>query len=95
MNTIATTIRDQIGNRALFMLGAQNLLATEKGLSFKIRGCRKISHVRVTLDPCDTYTVQFVKCVGTAIKTVAVSYQVYCDGLLQVIEHHTGLATSI
>jgi hypothetical protein len=34
---IAMTIKQQIGNKALFIIGAKNLVAVNNGLAFKIK----------------------------------------------------------
>lgn len=94
--TVANEIKNQIGTRALFMLGACNILGGEKELTFKIRGCRKVTHITITLDPSDTYTVTFCKCRGfEAPTTVKEVEMVHADGLCQVIEINTGLAVSL
>lgn len=77
------------------MLGAQNLLGSEKGLSFKIRGSQQVSHIQIELTPADTYTVTFLKVRARVTKTVAVAEGVYADCLRKVIESHTGLYTRL
>lgn len=90
---IATTIRDQIGNRAFVMMGARDLLGDETGLQFKVgRNSKGVSCVRVELDPSDTYTVRFYKRSG---KELASCSDVYCDSLRTVIEQNTGLYLSL
>ena len=93
--TVANTIRDQIGKRALLMLGAVNLVGDEKSLSFKVRGCRTITHIRVTLEADDTYTMEFYKCRGINRTLVKSHSQVYADMLNNFIESETGLRTSL
>lgn len=94
--TVANTIKAQLGARALFMLGAQNFLGDATTLTFKVRGSRLVTHIRITLTPMDTYTVTFLKVRGfNPPVSVAVIEDVYNDGLLQVIESNTGLRTSL
>ena len=95
--TVANEIRDQIGHQTFLMLGAQNLLGSEKGLSFKIRGSRKVSRIRIELAADDTYTVTFLKITGRAlnVKTIATEEGVYVDSLHRVIESNTGLRTRL
>ena len=97
-NTVATTIRAQLGNGTLTMLGAHTLIDHGDALSFKIRGSRKANYVKVILDPSDTYTVEFVK-LGRApsfkVTEVASFSMVYADNLHQVIERVTGLYTRL
>ncbi len=93
---VANTIREQIGGRALFMLGAFNLLGDDRSLSFRIRGCRDGNLISVRLDPSDTYTVKLLKVGGRAgVVEVASWPLVYCDELRYAIERITGLATSL
>lgn len=92
---VANNIRAQIGNRALLMMGARNLVGSENSLSFQIGGCPQVSHIKVTLEPSDTYKVEFFKIRGTNIKTVHTSEMIYADGLCQCIEVNTGLLLSL
>ena len=93
--SVATTIRDQIGHKALYMLGAQNIGGTENSLSFKIRGTNKVSHIKITLNSMDTYDVEFFKIRGSKISTVNKVDGIYADQLLEIIEQNTGLYTSL
>lgn len=99
---VANTIRDQIGHRALFMLGASNLLGTENSLEFKIgRNAKGVTHIKITLDPSDTYTVEFAKrrmnhkTFVLDVKVLAKIDDVYVDMLHSVIEEYTGMYTSL
>jgi hypothetical protein len=95
-NQIATTIAAQIGNRAFAMMGAKNLLASERALQFKIgRNAKGVTHVTVTLDPTDTYTVKFDRVRKYVAKPVAEVEGVYVDSLRSVIESNTGLYLSL
>ena len=98
MSNIAATIQNQIGNRALYMLGAKNLIDHGDALSFRIRGSRKANYIKVTLDPSDTYSIEFKK-LGRApaykVTDVADFSGVYVDSLHAIIERTTGLYTSI
>ncbi len=93
--TIAKEIHNQIGKASFFMIGAKNLVGDEKSLTFKImRNAKRVTHVRVTLDDSDTYTVEFIK-VGNApkfvTKTLDTISMVYNDMLKSVIGDGTGL----
>jgi hypothetical protein len=98
---IARTIQQQIGGSALFMLGAKDLLAGENYLTFKIRGCKTVSHIRVTLEPTDTYKMEFIKVQMATVRrdhkveVVAIETDVYAENLNALIEKHTGLATRL
>ncbi len=100
---VANIIRQQLGARTLFMLGAQHLTALARaagtlggkprgpGLGFGIRGSKKVNAIHITLDPSDTYTVKFSK----GAKTVSSFEDVYADNLHHIIEKETGLYTSL
>jgi hypothetical protein len=92
---IANTIKDQIGSKAFYMLGAQNLAGDENSLTFKIRGSRKVTHIKVKLDPDDTYEMTFWKALGYNFKTVKVIPGVYAEDLNRMIRETTGLATNL
>lgn len=96
---VANTIAEQIGHRAFMMLGAKNLLGDENSLTFKIgRNVQGVTHVRVQLDPDDTYTMQFLK-VGRAPrfekKVLSEASNIYADQLRKVIEQKTGMYTNL
>lgn len=94
--TVANTIRDQIGHPAFVMMGAKDLAGGSDNLQFKVgANAKKVTHVRVVLDPSDTYTVTFYKCRGASIKELAAQSLVYADQLRKVIETHTGLYLSL
>ncbi len=93
---VAAIIQDQIGRKAFFMLGAKDLVSTEKSLRFKIgRNAKSVSHVEVTLDPSDTYTVRFIRLRAGKTTVIADVSDVYVDSLHSVIEQHTGMYTSL
>jgi hypothetical protein len=96
---IANTILSQIGGRQMAsMTGAKDFTAIENGLQFKLPSNFAkdgINCVRVVLDPCDTYTVTFLKVRGTSVKQIASYDQTYCDQLRGLFEEVTGLRTSL
>lgn len=105
MNTTDMTVANEIlrqlgGSRFVAMTGAKDILGGPNRLQFQVgRGAKDgINKVRITLDPSDTYTVQFFK-MGRAplfeIKTVAEFSDVYADSLRQVFESATGFYTSL
>lgn len=93
--TIANEIRNQIGNKALYMLGAKDLVGDEKSLRFKIRGSRKVNCIRVTLNALDLYDVEYMKMRKFECKEVAKDEDIYADMLNASIERNTGLYTSM
>lgn len=93
---IAETIRDQIGNRALFMIGARDLMATKSGLRFKVgRNAEGVTHLEIRLDANDTYTIDALRVRGGKVKLVHKALDVYADSLHGAIERMTGMATSL
>lgn len=102
---IARTIQQQIGNRAFMMMGAYDLMGLGNGLEFSFRGSKRCNLLRIELEADDTYTLTFCKrtpfrisAAGLArggTKPVYTVRDVYCSQLLDMIEHHTGLYTSL
>ena len=104
---IASSIYRQIGHSALYMMGAKNLVDQGDGLSFRIRGSKRINHVRVILDEgSDTYRVELSK-IGRAPlykTTTVVSVEgIYAEGITgssgetlnSILQSETGLALSL
>ena len=93
---IAKEIRRQIGNRAFFMMGGKNLIASEDALTWKIgRNAKNVTHVTVTLDPSDTYTIKFQRVHGLKVTDKGELSMVYADQLHALIEENTGLYLSL
>jgi hypothetical protein len=93
---IANTIKAQLGHKALFMIGAKDLTGSANALSFRIgRNCKSVNAIKITLEPSDTYTVEFLYVTKRGIKVRAKCEDVYCDSLHATIESHTGLYTSL
>jgi hypothetical protein len=95
--TVAATIRQQVGSRAFVMMGSRLILEDERSILFEIRGCPKINKARITLEPTDTYRVEFFKIArrGLDVTTVADHEGVYADSLRPLIEKQTGLYLSL
>ena len=93
--TVAQTIADQIGGKALYMLGAKNLIDHGDALSLRVRGSRTVNYIKVTLTPADLYDVEFGKVHGTSYKVKATEEGIYADMLHDSIERNTGLYTSL
>ena len=102
--TPCAIILDQLGRRALFMLGAKDLMAIEdrKGLRFKVgRNAKGVNRVDIVLADDDTYTITFSsvrKQRGSYVHDVKVLAQetmVYADSMHRTIETHTGMYTSL
>lgn len=91
---VANTIRSQIGNRALFFLGAKNLMGTADSLAFRVgRNAKGVNYVVVKLMPSDTYHVEFRSVRGTSNKLKSEVTDVYVDSLHCTIESGTGMYT--
>lgn len=96
-NTIANEIYRQIGGKRLsIMTGAKNFIASEDGLSFRLPGTmtkNRINVVRITLNPSDTYKVEFGALRGSKYKVVSTHDGVYNDSLMELFRQETGLET--
>src|SRR5207248_1942908 len=99
---VAETILEQLGGqRFIAMTGAKNFLGDSNALGFKLpAGIARdgINHVRITLDPSDTYTVVFTKlgrAPGYAVTVIAEVENVHDDSLRAVFTRYTGLDTSM
>lgn len=103
LQQIAETIRvHQIGRQACAMIGAHEFvygLDTKEGagpfLRFRIKGCRRVSIIKVTLNPSDTYTMTFLKVRGMDVRIIEELDGLYADQLRSTIESVTGLAVSL
>jgi hypothetical protein len=93
---IANTIKDQIGGKALFMIGAKNLMGHENGLSFRVgRNAKKVNYVKITLNGRDLYDLEFGWIRGMKYTVKATETDYYFDMLHSAIEEHTGMYTSL
>jgi hypothetical protein len=103
MHTVPQTILAQLGgNRFLAMTGAKHLTGGVQYLSMALPNARymkaKITHLRITLDPSDTYTVEALHCNmrgKNPIQTIVRECDVYCDNLRKTFTQLTGLETSL
>ncbi|PNX50113.1 MAG: hypothetical protein BV458_13770 [Thermoplasmata archaeon M9B2D] len=96
---IGSIIYNQIGKSAFAMMGASNIMITKNGLQWKVgKNSKKVTHVTVTLEASDTYTVKFQK-VGRSpsfkVTDIATAEDVYVENLHQVIQDNTGLYLSL
>ena len=96
----AIEIMNQLGGKQFIaMTGAQYITydgkASSPNLSFKFRGSKIATHVKIALDVMDTYTVTFYKIRGAAIKTVKEWDGVYNDMLRDIFTTTTGLDTRL
>ena len=99
---VANTILEHLGGqRFIAMTGAKNLVGDTHALTFKLPANFAkdgINHVRISIEPSDTYTVRFAR-LGPAptreLTEVAVVDDVYADDLQDVFTRYTGLDTSL
>lgn len=91
------------GNRAMAMAfsawcySSQDVSATFTVAPVLRRSTRdRVTHVRVTLEPSDTYRVEFLRVTASRdVVDVAVLGEVHADGLRILIEGRTGLKLSL
>lgn len=97
---IAQTILAQLGGRRFIaMTGVKDLVAlTGGGLSLRLpRKTNGITHIRIVLDPSDTYNVEFLSWSSRRLEmTIEVRRtMVHCDQLAPLFEDQTGLLTTL
>ena len=91
---IAKTIQQQIGNKALCMMGAKNIAGSNNSLSFKICGS-KITHIKIKLNGLDLYDITFYTIRYCQIKSEEIVENVYAEDMHKLIETKTGLYLSL
>lgn len=90
------TISQLGGQRRLqLMIGANTFIGGKDCLSFRFRGSRRVNYIKITLDPSDTYTVEFGKVGRASYKSVSILSDVYCEDLIPIFEKTTGLYLSL
>jgi hypothetical protein len=94
--TVANTILQQLGgNRFRIMTGARDFVGTENSLTFKIPVSNKVTHVVITLEPDDTYKMEFLNCRDGQRKVLSTHEDVYFDMLEDIFTSETGLYTRL
>ena len=97
--TVSRTIFQQLGHgRFAMMTGAHSFVGGENSLSFQLKPCgfkkkvngKAITHVKITLTPADTYTVETFNKKAGVLET---TNEVYCDTLQDTFLTMTGLMT--
>lgn len=93
---IANEILAQLGNRAMVMMGARDVVAGASFVQFRIAAnAKRINKIKIELDASDTYTIEFWNIRGMNAKKIAERSDVYVDAMHKVIEHETGLYLSL
>ncbi len=95
MNT-AQIIAQQLGHKALYMIGAKNLIAGKDYLQMKLgRNAGNWNKLKIGLNGLDLYDMTFYKIRKLAITHQKTLSNIYCDQLRDIIETETGLRTSL
>jgi hypothetical protein len=93
--TVANTILRQMGGagRLKAMTGANSFVGTENSVSFRWPSQRPSTGnaIRITLDPDDTYTVDFLRVNKNGAESVKRLEGIYADQLMDIFERQTGL----
>jgi len=97
---VATTIARQLGYstaRMGVMIGAHSFSGDANSLTFKFKAKARNSSncLKVTLDPSDTYTVEFYRVRAGTVKVVKSYSDIYADSLKGLFESETGLYLSL
>lgn len=99
MENVANIILQTLGGgRFIAMTGAKLFTQDANALNFRLPANfanHGINHVRVTLEPSDTYSVRFGKVRGLNFKIVEERDDVYAEDLRRVFTSVTGLDTSL
>ena len=96
----ANTALDQIGPKALYMIGAKDFIfgnsGGKKSLVFKImRNSKGVSHIRMRLTSLDLYDMEFLAIRAGKIKVKSKEKGVYGDTLRVMIKKNTGLNVTL
>ena len=90
---IAATILRQLGGAKFrAMTGAKNFGYLNNSLTFTIPRHNGIKIIRITLDPNDTYTMEFLNTTGRKVITHS---GIYFDQLQSLFSDATGLDTHL
>lgn len=94
---VAETILSQLGgNRFIAMTGASSFSYGDACLNFRIgSNPKKVKAVRITLEPSDTYKMEFLTIRKFEVKTLSEVSGIYCDMLQEIFTNHTGLYTKL
>lgn len=93
---IAQTIAQQLGHKALFMIGAKNLIAGKDYLQMRLgRNAGGWNKPRIALNGLDLYDMTFYKIRKLAVTKEKTVDNIYNDQLCDIIEAETGLRTNL
>jgi hypothetical protein len=96
---VARIILEQLGGRTFTaMTGSHALVAHRDALSMRLRrNVASAQYLKITLDPSDTYTMEFTRfhARSNTLKTVRRIEGQYCDQLQERFTEVTGLHTRL
>ena len=93
---IAQTIAQQLGHKALFMIGAKNLMAGKDYLQMRLgRNTSGWNALKIVLNGLDLYDMTFYTIRKLTVTKKKVVDNIYCDQMRDIIESETGLRTSL
>jgi hypothetical protein len=95
-NKVGTIIAQQLGNKALFMIGAKNIVAGPDYLQFRLgRNANSWNVLKIRLNGLDLYDMTFYRIRKLKITSQKTIDNIYVDQLHDIIESETGLRTSL
>lgn len=92
---IAMTILNQLGTKALWLIGTKETVAIQNGVKIKFTGTREYNYLRIVLTPMDEYEMYFEKWHGGRLIRSVVKEHLFFDQLRETITEVTGLTTTI
>lgn len=93
---IANEIREQIGHKAFYMIGAKNLCDVGNGLGFKVmKNAKGVNYIEIKLNGKDLYDAKYMSIRGSKVKVLSEDNDIYCDMLRGSIERNTELYTKL
>ena len=97
--SVGKIILQQLGGtgRLSAMIGAHSFVSQSRGVQFKLKAkaLGGVNAIVITLEPSDTYRLEFFRIRARHPTLVAEYDNVYADGLRGIIERQTGLALSL
>jgi hypothetical protein len=93
---IAQIIAQQLGHKALFMIGAKNLVAGKDYLQMRLgRNSGGWTALKIALNGLDLYDLTFYKIRKLKVTKEKTIDNIYCDQLRDIIETETGMVTNL
>lgn len=96
--SVAREIQNQLGRKAIVMLGASLFCGDHNSLSFDIgHNEKQITRVKIALNGNDYYDLTFFR-IGVRAddcRVISSEQDVCVDNLHETIEEHTGMRTSL